>query len=318
MRLQPDHSNKALQERFSDYISAERRYSPLTVRNYMRDIQDFIAWGTENSAEEFLLVEVKGEDVRSWSLYLADERKLKPQTINRIVASLRSLYRYLQKNSIISKDVLVRVHSSKIAQRLPKFATTEQMICVVDRVLHNLSYGEWRERRDAMITLLLYTCGLRLAELIGIDKGDFSADYGTLRILGKGSKERMIPLISRVKDEVKRFIEENSPENICISEKNALFLSSQGCRISRSDVQRSVARLLRECGVQGKCSPHILRHTFATHLLNDGADLREIQALMGHSSLKATQVYTHNDIARLQKVYAEAHPRSQGENSDKL
>ena len=317
MKLQHDHSNEALQERFSDYISAERRYSPLTVRNYMRDIQDFITWGASNS-EEFMLVKVKGEDVRSWSLYLADERKLKPQTITRMVASLRSLYRFMQKNDIISKDVFVRVPSPKSAKRLPKFATTEQMICVVDRVLHNLSYGEWRERRDSMITFLLYTCGIRLAELVGIDKSDFSADYTTLRILGKGRKERIIPLIKRVTTEIKRFIDENSPENICISDKNALFLSSQGYRISRSDVQRSVARLLRECGVQGKCSPHVLRHTFATHLLNDGADLREIQELLGHSSLKATQVYTHNDISSLLRVYAEAHPRSQGEDSDKL
>ncbi len=315
---QHDNDNEALKELFLNYISAERRYSPLTARNYMRDIEEFISWGEAHSSEDFQLVKARGEDIRGWALYLGEERKLKPQTITRMLASIRSFYRFLQKHNIIDKDILIKTHSLRSSTRLPKFVTTQQMIGVVDKVLHDLAEGDWRERRDAMLTLMLYTCGLRLAELINIDKGDFSADYSSLRILGKGNKERMIPITRRVQAEVKRFIEKNSAENICISDKNALFLSSQGRRISRSDVQRSVARLLREFGVQGKSSPHVLRHTFATHLLNDGADLREIQALMGHSSLKATQVYTHNDIASLLRVYAEAHPRARYEESDML
>ena len=309
-RRHNEFTNEQLLAIFYNYIAAERRYSPLTIRNYMRDIHDFIAWGKKSSATDFSLMKVKGEDLRSWVVYLADERKLKPQSINRMRSSIRSLYRYLQKRDIIERDVLIRLFAMKSAKRLPKFVPLEQMTNLVTQALQELSTGDWRERRDAMLTLLFYACGIRLAELINIDKSDFSSDFSTLRVFGKGSKERMIPLVGRVKEEVKRFSQENYPENICISDENALFLSSQGCRISRSDVQRSVARLLRKCGVSGKCSPHVLRHTFATHLLNDGADLREIQELMGHASLQATQVYTHNNIASLIRAYAKAHPRS--------
>lgn len=301
--------NTSIIERFRDYLSAERRYSPLTVRNYMHDIEEFVRWGEKTSSEGFSLVEAEAEDVRGWILFLADEQGLKPQSVNRAVASLRSLYKYLLRNEIVDKKIFVKVQSLRTSQPLPKFVPQGQMMGVVEQVWQWLDEGSWRERRDALMVLMIYTCGVRLAELIGIDKSHFLDDFRSLRVRGKGNKERIIPLVERVRREVKRFAEENSAENICISDENALFLSPRGERISRSDVQRSVARLLRQCGVQGKLSPHVLRHTFATHLLNNGADLREIQELMGHSSLRATQVYTHNDIARLQAAYAKAHPR---------
>lgn len=301
--------NTSIIERFRDYLSAERRYSPLTVRNYMHDIEEFVRWGEKSSSEGFSLVEAEAEDVRGWILFLADEQGLKPQSVNRAVASLRSLYKYLLYNEIVDKKIFIKVQSLRTSQPLPKFVPQGQMMGVVEQVWQWLDEGSWRERRDALMVLMIYTCGVRLAELVGIDKSHFLDDFRSLRVRGKGNKERIIPLVERVRREVKRFAEENSAENICISDENALFLSPRGERISRSDVQRSVARLLRQCGVQGKLSPHVLRHTFATHLLNNGADLREIQELMGHSSLRATQVYTHNDIARLQAVYAKAHPR---------
>lgn len=302
-------NNSEILRRYANYISAERRYSPLTVRNYMHDIEEFVKWGCAASAEEFSLIEARGEDVRGWVMYLADERGLKPQSVNRMVASLRSLYKYLLHNQIITKNIFIKVSAMHTSQRLPKFVTQRQMASVVEEIFRRSRQGDWRERRDALIVIMLYTCGVRLAELVGIDKSHFEEDFHQLRVLGKGNKERVIPIVGKVRSEIINFMDKKTPENICIKSEKALFLSTRGVRISRSDVQRSVARLLRECGVQGKCSPHILRHTFATHLLNDGADLREIQELMGHSSLKATQIYTHNDIASLQRVYSEAHPR---------
>ena len=310
--------NQTIIEQFVSYLQSERRYSPLTVRNYSRDIDDFIAWGNTASEVPFSLREARGEDIRNWELYLADERKLKPQSINRMVASLRSLYRYLLQRKIIDKNIFVNIQSMRTSRRLPKFVSSNQMVVVVDTIFEHLQRDEWRERRDALMVLILYGCGLRLAELVGINIEDFDDDFRNLKVRGKGDKERIVPLIERISREVKTYIHKNSSQKICISSENALFLSKQGVRISRSDVQRSVARLLRECGVDGKTSPHVLRHTFATHLLNDGADLREIQELMGHSSLGSTQVYTHNDIASLMRVYAEAHPRARGEDSDKL
>ena len=311
-------NNQALIDKFITYITAERRYSPLTVRNYLHDLTTFEEWGRSACGKDFSLREVTAVDVGNWVMHLSDSGRLKSSSVNRAVATLRSFYRYLRRKDIIHHDIFVSVQSLPTSRRLPTFVPKGNMDEVVDVVLQRLSDGSWIERRDALIVLMLYACGLRLAELCNIDLSDFDNDFTALRVLGKGDKTRIVPLVGRVRHEVKRYLAQNFEENICLSGENALFLSKRGERISRSDVQRSVARLLRECGVRGKCSPHVLRHTFATHLLNDGADLREIQELMGHSSLSATQVYTHNNIAQLQRIYATAHPRSVGESSDRL
>jgi integrase/recombinase XerC len=311
-------NNQALIDKFITYITAERRYSPLTARNYLHDLTTFEEWGRSACGKDFSLREVTAVDVGNWVMHLSDSGRLKSSSVNRAVATLRSFYRYLRRKNIIHHDIFVSVQSLPTSRHLPTFVPKGNMEGVVDVVLQRLTDGSWIERRDALIVLMLYACGLRLAELCNIDLSDFDNDFTALRVLGKGDKTRIVPLVGRVSHEVKRYLAQNFEENICLSGENALFLSKRGERISRSDVQRSVARLLRECGVQGKCSPHVLRHTFATHLLNDGADLREIQELMGHSSLSATQVYTHNNIAQLQSVYALAHPRSVGESSDRL
>ncbi len=302
--------NATIVDRFVDYLAAERRYSPLTVRNYRRDIENFAAWGTETSGGAFALCDVRSEDIRTWIVSLSESGTLNNASINRTVASLRSLYRYLRREGLVERDVFAGVTALRTSRRLPSFIPDDRMADVVREVLVRLDSDDSRTRRDALMVLVFYTCGLRLAELTGIRRDDFGDDFSTLRVRGKGDKVRMVPLLDRVACEIKRRFERNSAENICPNGEKSLFLSKRGKPVSRSDVQRSVARLLRECGVQGKCSPHVLRHTFATHLLNDGADLREIQELMGHASLKATQVYTHNDIARLRQVYAAAHPRS--------
>lgn len=300
-------------ERFLSHITSERRYSPLTVRNYRHDIEEFVRWGEGNSADgEFSLLKAQAEDMREWIMYLSDERKMKASSVNRCVASLRSLYRYLRRMEIVDRDIFTLIPSLRTPYRLPKFVPEGDMIGVVDHILNLLHEGEWRQRRDAMMVLLLYSCGIRLAELAGINDEDFENNFTSLRVRGKGDKERLVPLTNRVQREVEHFVNQKFPPDICKNQEKALFLSKQAERISRSDVQRSVARLLRECGVEGKCSPHVLRHTFATHLLNDGADMREIQELMGHASLSSTQVYTHNNIAQLQRAYFAAHPRSKG------
>jgi integrase/recombinase XerC len=305
-------SNRQVVELFIAYIERERRYSPLTVRNYRHDIERFIAWGELTSGkEQFLLLEAKGSDVREWIMWLSDSGKMKNASINRSVSSLRSMYRFLRKRELIERDIFPTVNSLRNSRRLPVFVAEQAMQEVVAQVMEHLSSGEWLKRRNAMIILMLYGCGLRLAEFTAIDKEDFSDNFSRLVVLGKGDKERIIPIVERIRIELKKFVGANYPENICIYDEKALFLSKQGARISRSDVQRSVARFLRESGVQGKVSPHVLRHTFATHLLNNGADLREIQELLGHSSLRATQVYTHSNIAQLQHIYAAAHPRSE-------
>ena len=153
---------------------------------------------------------------------------------------------------------------------------------------------------------------LELMELVGIDRDDFSADYASLRVRGKGDKQRMVPILEFVREKILSYLDLIARQNICNSAEKALFLTHKGKRISRSVVYRMVRAELTRAGVQGKKSPHVLRHTFATHLLNGGADMREIQELLGHASLQATQVYTHNSIARLREIYAKAHPREKG------
>ena len=309
--------NENIIDNFRNYITAERRYSPLTVRNYMHDVEEFLRWG-EMTSEEFCLDKVEGKDVREWIMTLSDSKTpqgkpaLSPASINRAVSSIRSLYKYLRREGIVENDIFATVKSLRTQSRIPKFVPDHKMADVVERVLTQLHSEEFIECRDALLVLMLYACGLRLAEVVAIDRNHFSDGLDSLRVRGKGDKERIIPITRRLREEIRRFTDKFLSENICKSQGKALFLSKQGERISRSDVQRSVARLLRECGVEGKCSPHVLRHTFATHLLNDGADLREIQELMGHSSLRATQVYTHSNIAQLRNIYDVAHPRSGG------
>ena len=314
--------NQQIIERFRIHITAERRYSPLTVRNYMHDVEEFLRWG-EMTSEEFCLDKGEGKDVRERIMTLSDSKTsegkpaLSPASINRAVSSIRSLYKYLRREGIVENDIFATVKSLRTQSRIPKFVPDHEMADVVERVLTQLHSEEFIECRNALLVLMLYACGLRLAEVVAIDRNHFSEGLDSLRVRGKGDKERIIPITRCLREEIRRFMDKFLSENICKSQEKALFLSKQGERISRSDVQRSVARLLRECGVEGKCSPHVLRHTFATHLLNDGADLREIQELMGHSSLRATQVYTHSNIAQLRNIYDVAHPRSGGAASAK-
>ncbi len=170
--------------------------------------------------------------------------------------------------------------------------------------------NDFKARRDALVILFFYGTGIRLAELIGIDRDDFTGGFGRLTVRGKGDKERIVPIVAMLRNKIIAHIALIRELNICKSEEKALFLTDKGERISRSEVYRIVNRQLEAMGVHGKRSPHVLRHTFATHLLNSGADIREIQELLGHSSLRATQVYTHNSIAKLTEAYNDAHPRA--------
>ena len=293
---------------FISYIEAERRYSPLTVRNYRRDIADFLEFiGVE--AERFDPNAIARADVEEWIIYLFEKRKLKAQSVNRSVATLRSFWKWMLGHGHANRDIVSIISQAKTPSRLPVFVSESRMEDVVALLRDDIATDDFERLRDAVIVLLFYTAGLRLAELANLKIGDISADYRTIRILGKGEKERIVPLIGRMGEILKKYFSQFSSQNICIGQKKALILSKKGEPISVRTIQRIVDRKLKGAGIQGKTSPHTLRHTFATHLLNEGADLREIQELLGHSSLKATQVYTHTNIEKLKEVYSTAHPR---------
>ncbi len=294
---------------FVRYLEAERRYSPLTVRNYRRDAERFLAWlGVDEASFDPRRITI--EDLREWIVRRGEEGRLKASSLNREIASLRALFRWLLREGRIDKELFGRLPGLRMARRLPVFVPESRMEEVLVQCDEASDECSGEAERDALIVLLLYACGLRLAELVGIDCDDFSADYRSLLVRGKGDKERRMPLPEFVREKILRYLEQVRRQQICKNGEKALFLSGKGRRISRTAVYRLVQEALEKGGVQGKKSPHVLRHTFATHLLNDGADLREIQELLGHASLQATQVYTHNSIARLQAVYARAHPRN--------
>ncbi len=230
--------NGQIIELFRNYITAERRYSPLTVRNYMRDVAEFVAWG-EGSGEEFSLCEVGREDIREYIMWLSDAKREKDgrptnrarlgeASINRAISSIRSLYKYMRREALVEHDVFAGVNALRTQQRLPKYVSEEDMVKVVERVLNQLESEEYFERRDALMVLMFYACGIRLAELVAIDVDHFSDDYRSLRVRGKGDKERQIPIVQRVRTEIIRYVKLLFDENICINQEKALFLSKQG------------------------------------------------------------------------------------------
>lgn len=293
-------------DKFIRYLEAERRYSPLTVRNYRRDVEAFLAWlGVDDAA--FDPRRITSEDIREWIVHRSEQGRLSAASINREVSSLRSFFRWLHRTGAVDRNVAKSVPSLRTSRRLPAFVPESRMSGIVSECRYD-SEGFVTER-NSLIVLMFYACGLRLAELVDIDRGDFSDDFTSLRVRGKGDKERLVPVLEFLREKILHYLTLIEGQNICNSSEKALFLTHKGKRISRMTVYRVVRGELEQSGVQGKKSPHVLRHTFATHLLNGGADMREIQELLGHASLQATQVYTHNSIARLREVYAKAHPR---------
>ena len=299
-------------DRFIYWLEAERRYSPLTVRNYRRDIDDFLGFlGLQR--ETFNPNTIRKESIEEWIIYLSQRRNLSSASINRGVATLRTLWRWMLVQQLVERDIVSGLHSLKASRRLPVFVPDSRMMAVVEGVKADLDSEDYDRRRDAMVVVLFFTTGLRLSELANANVEDVAADYSSIRVVGKGRKERIVPLLHSVQEMLKKYFSQNYSQNICIGQKKALILSKKQERLSQRTMQRIVDRVLKAAGVQGKTSPHVLRHTFATHLLSRGADLRDIQELLGHSSLRATQVYTHTDIEHLRNIYSEAHPRECGD-----
>lgn len=298
-------------EAFIAYIEVERRYSPLTVRNYRHDVECFADWccrraGTDRSGFDPSLV--SEEDIREWIMYRIDKDGIKAASMNRELSSLKSFFRFLRSRGAVSRDIFSRIGSLKASRRLPAFVPESRMETVLDNLREENGRHDFKDCRDSLAVLLLYSCGIRLAELCGIRRCDITDDFASLKVRGKGDKERMIPLLEETAQRIRDYLTAAGDAGITIAGDSPLILSDKGTPLSRSTIQRIVERELRAAGVQGRKSPHVLRHTFATELLNRDADMRDIQELMGHSSLKTTQNYTHNSIAGLQRVYAKAHP----------
>ena len=301
----------AMIDAFVTHIQTEKRYSALTVRNYRHDIESFVAWCASNagvSAAEFDPTCVSTEDIREWICYRKDHDKVSAASINREISSLRSFYKYLRRQGHISKDIFGRVITPRTSRKLPSFVPETRMENLLENIREKSAVGNFVERRNALIIALFYSCGIRLAELREIRFADFASDMTTLHIRGKGDKHRIIPILPELAARVRRYAAMLENMGLSTSSDAPLIVSQKGASLSRTAIQKVVTAKLGEANVQGKKSPHVLRHTFATHLMNREADMRDIQELMGHSSLRTTQCYTHNSIAQLQEVYRRAHP----------
>jgi site-specific recombinase XerD len=271
-----------------------------TRRAYGVDLGQFVAW-----AEERAPGDVRHRDVRRYAAGLSSEGAA-PATVARKLAAIRGLFDFLVRTERIGQNPADLVSSPKREEKLPRVLSAEQVRELLERIPARTPL----ELRDRAMLELAYSCGLRCEELVNLDLGALDFETEQLRVLGKGSKERLLPVGEPAQQALRRYAERGRQALAGDPRERALFLSKSGRRLSNSDVTRRLGLWVREAALAAGVSPHSLRHSFATHLLEGGADLRTIQELLGHASISTTQVYTRVDAARLRDAYAATHPRA--------
>ena len=288
---------------FLDYLQLEKKYSEHTITAYRTDLEEFLNFIIQTFEQE-KLEEVNYSQVRSWIVSLS-ESGVANRSINRKISSLKAFYRFLLKTGQIEASPLIKHRALKTSKKVQIPFSENEIV----QVLQNIDDTSFEGLRDRFIVELFYSTGIRRIELINIREQDLDLEKGVLKVLGKRNKERFIPLIDSVIRTARRYLDSKRvTEEFAISDY--LFLTNKGDKIYESFVYRVINNYFSEVSGKLKKSPHILRHSFATHLLNQGANLNAVKELLGHSSLAATQVYTHNSIAELSKVHNQAHPRN--------
>lgn len=287
------------------YLQGERRMSVHTVTSYENDLTQFEEYLSENFAGTSLL-KVDADMVRAWMLDLV-EQSLSARTITRKMSALRAFYRYLLKKKLVDKSPMEAVTAPKISKRLPQFVDECDMQQLFDESLFEDSYTGWRDR---LIFEIFYATGIRLSELINLTFADVDLYESQIKVLGKRNKQRIIPFSPRLKQVFERYFTFFEEKFGKVNKNCCIFVDSNMKAIYPKAVYRIVRKYLDMITTIDKRSPHVLRHTFATHLLNHGADINAIKEILGHTSLAATQVYTHNSIEKLKNIYNQAHPRA--------
>lgn len=285
---------------FLKYIAFEKRFSAHTVKSYQKDLEQFTNYISQqfNTSDLNLATQLM---VRSWILSLMDSG-VSPRSVNRKIASLRAYYKFALKREEVSKNPMEKVKLLKVQKELPSFADEKQFSEILDLT-------EFENTQDQVIIELLYGTGIRLAELLGLKHSDFNANEGTIKVLGKRNKERVIPLSKPLVHLMQSFLHEKNHVNP-VNVDPYLIVNKSGTKAYPMLVYRVVKKFLDGVQSSDKKSPHALRHSFATHLLNKGADLNAVKDLLGHSSLAATQVYTHNTMEKLKSTFDQAHPKA--------
>ncbi|BDU25019.1 tyrosine-type recombinase/integrase [Flavobacterium sp. GSB-24] len=295
---------KTNKEAFRDYLLLEKKYSPHTVGAYLNDIVSFESFVVE-SFDQDNIDAVNYSQVRSWIVFLVDQN-ISNVSVNRKMASLKAFYKFLLKTKQIEINPMLKHKALKTPKVVQVPFSEKELKDLLSQIEVPVGF---EEVRDKLVVEMFYVTGMRRAELIHLMIKNVDRSAGVIKVLGKRNKERIIPILPIIVDQIDSYIKERDGlDNIVDSDY--FFISKKGLKLSESFVYRLINSYFSRVSEKVKKSPHVLRHTFATHLLNNGADLNSVKELLGHSSLASTQVYTHNSLAELKKVYKGAHPRN--------
>jgi len=291
---------------FIRYVKFEKRYSDHTITAYEKDLMQLTDFAKAELAIDTIQV-LTFRDVRAWIFFLS-ENGFSNKSINRKIATIKSYYKFLLSRELISKNPTERIQSLKLEKKLPVFLKEEEITLLLDQIEFQ-EKSEFETHRNKVIFELLYGTGIRLSELTNLKIKDISFFNNTIKVLGKRNKERLIPLNPNLVNTIREYLN-NRKELNAVADKEFLLLTSQGKQVYPMLIQRVIKKYITKVSSISKKSPHVLRHSFATHLLNKGADLNSVKDLLGHSSLAATQVYTHNTMSKLKAVFDQAHPKA--------
>jgi integrase/recombinase XerC len=299
----PDYKALLMINFYLKYLQTEKRYSKHTILSYATDIEQFTSF-LQDIDSSLSIEQATSKTIRSWIVSLI-EKNISPRTVNRKIASLRSFYKYLLKREYIIDNPATKLRPVKTSKLLPQFVQESDMDLLLDHVEFP---NDLEGIRDRLIIQLLYGTGIRLAELIGLKYSDIDLYNGTIKVKGKRNKERIIPLNLENQRLIKAFKKERDFQ--LETQNEYLIVTASGEPSYPMMIQRVIKKYLSITSKVKKKSPHVLRHSFATHMLNNGADLNAVKDLLGHANLAATQVYTHNSMDKLKKVFDQAHPKA--------
>jgi tyrosine recombinase XerC len=285
---------------FLNFLSTEKGASVHTVKSYQIDLREFVeAVNGKGWAEMDHL------DIRSFLAFLKN-RAYSKSSISRKLACLRSFFKYLVRENALKVNPAAGVSSPKREKRLPKFLDLREVTALIEAPSKNT----WKEKRDRAVLEMLYSSGLRVSELVGLNQDDVDFFSGLVRVRGKGKKERIVPTGTPALKAMRDYLDMKPPREASQAAKRALFVNRRGGRITDRSIRRMILKYARKAALTKDVSPHMLRHSFATHMLDQGADLRSVQELLGHENLSTTQIYTHITTKRLKEAYDAAHPRA--------
>lgn len=289
---------------FLNYLKFQKRYSEHTITSYQNDLEDFFNFIQKNFGD-ISLQEISATFIRSWLANLK-QNKIASKSINRKISSLKSFFKYQLRKETITVNPMTTIVSLKVSKRLPSFIEEKD----IDTLFHHVEFPDsWEGKTNRLLLQIFYQTGMRLSELINLKESQIDNSNNSIKVLGKGNKERIIPVNKNLLAEIFNYIKEKRIDIEAV-DTAYLLINAKGKKLQPKYVYNKVKQYLSYVTTNERKSPHILRHSFATHLTNNGADINAVKELLGHSSLAATQIYTHNSIEKLKDIHKKAHPKS--------